>query len=234
MQKVHPGHFIAYEGEGLRQCRIGKVLNVLEDKSEVSLHVYEARANHKLQISWSPQYSAPEGTSYEQQVVETVPAAKVLGVVELSKKGVFNHASSSRLARQGWRVDEASVRGGLVAPVGVPPTLSHQKTSRMRALVAACSHEAELRLSEKDALAWAHGVPAFVEIFDGEGGLSLAVATGGWAVAPGIDRRRQTYGVPWHLEREHAQGPPALPLVGSAAPRRNALRAPVRSVVAAR
>ena len=104
----------------------------------------------------------------------------------------------------------------------------------MRAVVAACSHEAELRLSEKDALAWAHGVPAFVEIFDGEGGLSLAVATGGWAVAPGIDRRRQTYGVPWHLEREHAQGPPALPLVGSAAPRRNALRAPVRSVVAAR
>ena len=51
MQKVHPGRFIAYEGEGLRQCRIGKVLNVLEDKSEVSLHVYEARANHKLQIS---------------------------------------------------------------------------------------------------------------------------------------------------------------------------------------
>ena len=24
MQKVHPGRFIAYEGEGLRQCRIGK------------------------------------------------------------------------------------------------------------------------------------------------------------------------------------------------------------------
>ena len=87
MQKVHPGRFIAYEGEGLRQCRIGKVLNVLEDKSEVSLHVYEARANHKLQISWSPQYSAPEGTSYEQQVVETVPAARVLGSSSCRPRG---------------------------------------------------------------------------------------------------------------------------------------------------
>ena len=134
--------------------------------------------SHKLQISWVPQYSAPEGTSYEQQVVETVPAARVLGVVELSTKGVLNHASSSRLARQGWRVDEASVqRGGLVAPVGVPPALAHQPTSRMRALVAACSHEAELRLSERS---------------------------------------------------------PPLPIVRSAPSRRDAWRAPVRSVVAAR
>ena len=72
----------------------------------------------------------------------------------------------------------------------------------MRFRVAACSHDAELGLSSQDALAWAHGVPAFVEIFDGEGGLSLAIATGGWSVAPGIDRRRPTYGVSWHLDCE--------------------------------
>ena len=35
MHKVQPGRFILYEGEGIRQCRIGKVLNVLEDKAEV-------------------------------------------------------------------------------------------------------------------------------------------------------------------------------------------------------
>ena len=77
-------------------------------------------------------------------------------VVELSTKGVLNHASASRLARQGWRVDEASVRrGGLNAPVGAPLALTHQPTARMRALVAACSHEAEFGMYTTDALALA-------------------------------------------------------------------------------
>ena len=50
------------------------------------------------------------------------------------------------------RVDEAAVqRGGLVAPVSVPPALTHLPTARLCALVADCSHEAEFRMSDRDA-----------------------------------------------------------------------------------
>ena len=55
---------------------------------------------------------------------------------------------------------------------------------------------------DSNARAWAHGVPAFIEIFDGQGGLSVAIAAGGWPVCPGVDRCRSTYGAPWHLDRE--------------------------------
>ena len=65
----------------------------IENRSAVSLHVYAAQANHRLQVVWSPQYSVLEGPAYEPQTFETVPAAKILGVVELSVKGVWNRAS---------------------------------------------------------------------------------------------------------------------------------------------
>ena len=90
-------------------CRVGKVLNVLDNRSAVTLHVYCARTDHRLQVAWSPQYSALEGHVYQQQVIETVAAEKVLGVVELSDKGVLNHASATQLAKLGWRIGETVV-----------------------------------------------------------------------------------------------------------------------------
>ena len=161
--------------------------------------------NHRLQVAWSPQYSALEGHDYQQQVIDTVVAEKVLGVVELANKGVLNHASATRIAKLGWRIGEAVVgRGCLVGCVLSEPELplSHSPTSRMRALVAACTHEAEFGLSSADARAWAHGVPAFVEVFDGEGELSVAIVVVKWPVCLGIDRCRATYGVHWHLNRK--------------------------------
>ena len=142
MKGVAVGRIIAYEGETAKRCRIGKVLSVSEDQSEVSVHVYEARADHRLQVVWSPAFSVLEGAEYQQQVIETIPAARVLGTVELNR-GVLNHASASRLHRAGWRLHEAVVKQG--ALVAVVSDISHEPTTRMHALVSACAHEAALR-----------------------------------------------------------------------------------------
>ena len=111
MRGFHPGRFVAYEGETPKRCRVGKVLSILDDRSSVTLHVYGARADHRLQITWSPQYSTLEGAAYEQQILETIPASRVLGVVELSAKGVLNHAPSP-LAAAGQLIDMANASGG--------------------------------------------------------------------------------------------------------------------------
>ena len=66
------------------------------------------------------------------------------------------------------RAVAGALDGAWVAAVCDP---SHEPTARLHALVAACSHEAEFKLSDRDALQWAYGVPVFVEVFDGEGGL---------------------------------------------------------------
>ena len=199
MEGVRPGRMIAYAREVPKRCRVGKVLSNSEDQRErdVTVHVFEARTNHRLQVVWQAAYSTLAGAEFQQQVLGSVPSTRVLGTVELHA-GVLNHSSASRLHRAGWRIDEDTVeQGGLVAPVS---GLTDEPTVRMSRLTHACDHSAEFRLSDVGALEWAHGVPVFVELFDGAGGLSVAVAAGGWPVAPGVDRCRETYGVRWALD----------------------------------
>ena len=126
----------------------------------------------------------------------------------LRHKGVLTRAAASRLARAGWRLDESTVRhGALAAAVSLEAErLSDLPTSRVASLVAACRPLDELDLQISEVQAWAAGVPTFVEIFDGERRLSLAIQTLGsaslaCAVVAGIDLKRQTYGQCWDLSK---------------------------------
>jgi hypothetical protein len=73
---------IAYEGEAERRCRIGKVLAIGDGQSDVTVHVFHARCDGRLQVLWEPAYSVVPETDFQQQVKETIPAKKVLGTVE--------------------------------------------------------------------------------------------------------------------------------------------------------
>ena len=231
MKEVKPGRLVAYQGEEARRCRVGKVLSVAEDLSSVTVHVYTAEVDGRLQVVWSAAYDGLEGADFQRQRVETLEAKRVLGVVELNK-GVLNHAAASRLARAGWRLDESTVKhGALAAAVGpssrpaagteqalaaavVPlarpaagtERLSDLPSSRVAALVAACRPAEELDLRIGEVQAWAAGVPLFVEIFDGARRLSdalqcLGAASAACAVVAGVDVKRRTYGQCWDLSK---------------------------------
>ncbi|CAK0865466.1 unnamed protein product, partial [Prorocentrum cordatum] len=189
MREVKVGRLVAYEGEEAKRCRVGKVLSLAE-------------------VVWTAAYDRQEGADFQRQRVETLEAKRVLGVVGLNK-GVLNHAAASRLARAGWRLDEGAVRRGALAAAAVVPAaprLSDLPSSRVIALVAACRPLEELDLKIGEVQAWAHGVPLFVEIFDGVGRLSQAVQSLGAAnavcsVVAGIDLKRRTRGQYWDLSR---------------------------------
>ncbi|CAK0811447.1 unnamed protein product, partial [Prorocentrum cordatum] len=208
MREVKVGRLVAYQGEEAKRCRVGKVLSLAEDLSSVTVHVYQAAVDGRLQVVWTAAYDRQEGADFQRQRVETLEAKRVLGVVELNK-GVLNHAAASRLARAGWRLDEGTVRRGALAAAAVVPAaprLSDLPSSRVIALVAACRPLEELDLKIGEVQAWAHGVPLFVEIFDGVGRLSQAVQSLGAAnavcsVVAGIDLKRRTYGQYWDLSR---------------------------------
>ena len=129
---------MAYQGEEAKRCRVGKVLSVAEDLSSVTVHVYTAEVDGRLQVVWSAAYDSQEGADFQRQRVETLEAKRVLGVVDLNK-GVLNHAAASRLARAGWRLDESTVKhGALAAAVSLPSErLSDLPSGRAAALVAA-------------------------------------------------------------------------------------------------
>ena len=94
MREVKAGRLVAYEGEEARRCRIGKVLSVAEDLSSVTVHVYVAEVDGRLQVIWSAAYDSQEGAEFQRQRVETLEAKRVLGVVELNKMAVRDDCQS--------------------------------------------------------------------------------------------------------------------------------------------
>ena len=114
MRDVHVGRSIAYEAESKKFCRVGKVLAVGDDRSSVTIHMFQASAADRLQVVWTPAYSTLAGSDVETQVVKTIEAKRVLGVVELNK-GIMNSRAANDLSRRGWRVCPASVDRGAVA-----------------------------------------------------------------------------------------------------------------------
>ena len=52
MKGVRPGRMVAYAGEVPKRCRVGKVLSISEDQRGATVHVFEARTNHRLQVVW--------------------------------------------------------------------------------------------------------------------------------------------------------------------------------------
>ncbi|MEC7232780.1 MAG: hypothetical protein VXW31_07575, partial [Planctomycetota bacterium] len=218
MKGVRHNRLVAFQAEAARRCRVGKVLSVADDRTSVTVHVYEARAGDRLQVIWEPAFAAVEGTDVLRQVVETLDAKRILGLVELSN-GVLNHAAASRLARAGWRVDESTVQhGALQAAAAVMPTLrgetlapplSLAPTIRADALLRAGRPLEDLRFEaaavrERATTGRERGI--FVEIFAGKGLLSAAIREGGWPVADGIDIVTRAYGRTWDLRSPADRG----------------------------
>ncbi|CAK0835569.1 unnamed protein product [Prorocentrum cordatum] len=185
MREVKVGRLVAYQGEEAKRCRVGKVLSLAEDLSSVTVHVYQAAVDGRLQVVWTAAYDRQEGADFQRQRVETLEAKRVLGVVELNK-GVLNHSAASRLARAGWRLDEGTVRHGALAAAAVAPAAprpSDLPSSRVIALVAACRPLEELDLKIGEAVQ------------------SLGAANAVCSVVAGIDLKRRTYGQYWDLSR---------------------------------
>ena len=67
MREVKVGRLVAYEGEEAKRCRVGKVLSVAEDLSSVTVHVYVAEVDGRLQVVWSAAYDSQEGADFQRQ-----------------------------------------------------------------------------------------------------------------------------------------------------------------------
>ena len=220
MRDTAVGRVVAYKGEGEWRCRLGKVLSIAEDLSSLTVHVYMAEVDGRLQVKWLPAFDSQEGADYQTQRKETVEAKRVLATVTLNN-GVLNHASASQLSRAGWRLDEGTVQhGALVAavggPLGAPPPpacLSDQPSGRVGALLSACRPEKDLDIRVGEVQAWANGAPLFVEVFDGQRRLSQAIRAlsafpgdPACVVVAGVDMNRRTYGQSWDLSKARDRG----------------------------
>ena len=206
-QDVKPGRFILYiVDEHLKHIGLGKVLNVSTPPTEATVHVYLPAKEHQFQTSWQPQFSNIGASGYVNQTIETVPFSRILGTTERSEKGVILHSDATRLAKKDWRMrPSAEPTVSSVQHQVVPSTsLSDGPTHRVAQIVAAFPRfdddDAALRY-RTDILRWAHGMPAWIELFDGKRGLSKAMISGQWPVVPGIDIKRATYGIYWDLSK---------------------------------
>ena len=84
--------------------------------------------------------------------------------------GVLNHASSSRLARLGLRLDEGTVKQGAVSgsdDVASVRAFSDLPSSHLAALLSACRPLEDLELSVGPVQSLVGGAPCWIEVFDG-------------------------------------------------------------------
>ena len=212
MKGVVPGRTVAFDtapedaSPASRLLGVGRVLSLTEDRTTVSLHLYKARANGQLQVVWEPSFTKPADAEHEEQELISVPASRILGLADLSSKGVLSYGTANRLHRAGWRIAESVVRSGGLAAAAVstvpasPESLD--STSRASKLLATSNPADDFEFTISAIQRWAHGGALFVEIYDGVGRLSTSIATLGWPVAPGVDRCRITYGKRWDLQLE--------------------------------
>ena len=134
----------------------------------------------------------------------------MLAVVDLHS-GVLGHAAAARLARAGWRVEDAAVADdgsldvGVLVAVSSPPASRCPEAVRLEVLAVACQGRPEKRVSWQDGAVaqWCKvSYVDFLELFDGTQGLSASVARLGLRVGFGIDRARGSYGCSWDLSRQ--------------------------------
>ena len=60
---------MAYQGEEAERCRVGKVLSPAEDLSSVTVHVYHAAVDGRLQVVWTDAYDSQQGADVQRQTV---------------------------------------------------------------------------------------------------------------------------------------------------------------------
>ena len=119
--------------------------------------------------------------------------------------GILRGRASSLLEKAGWTDDESAGHEGAVVVAAVPPAFSPPGDARLASLLEACGGDLEscLTFPEGNLRRWVACVGRiFIEIFRGQGFLSVAVSSENFPVAPGIDRDYPSYGQNWDLTLE--------------------------------
>ena len=129
--------------------------------------------------------------------------------------GGLPHALAKQLDRSGWRLQDAApeLGVGMVAegPLPMRPVLAQAALLEWLHGTLEGPADKVLRFEPEAIHQWAStGYVDFMEIYNGEDGLSLAVARQGCVVAPGVDRRNSTYGRVWDLTSKADRGRVAL------------------------
>ena len=200
---------MANRGPAPRRRRLGRVAQLDRLEQAVTVHRHGALADGRLRVKWQPIYLDGGREVLGGGAVaalETVQYAEVLLVVELHT-GVLAHGAARRLDRSGWRLEEGILERG-VAAVDVPIELECKASVRLGQLANVLAAPLEGRLQWRGGALqqWAStGTVDFVEVFAGEGELSIALAREGLSVGAGIDSRRPAYGRSWDLVRPEAQ-----------------------------
>ena len=138
MRGVAAGRTIAYAAGSTgndKHCRIGKVKYASEDGSSVTVLVFRPRLDHsRFRLLWEQAYADEAG------ILETIAIKRVLGTVELNG-GVLNHASSRRLEKAGWRLEEGTITTDGAVQISTVQWLANiidHAAARAEQITAAC------------------------------------------------------------------------------------------------
>ena len=210
---IRIGDKLAYRrSRGDKCCNLGRVTQVDEAQAQVSVHHYVPEIGG-IRVKWRLAFLNEEGkVSAEgtKPILEPVKVVDIISKVDLNRDGVLAAASSRKLDKGGYHLQD---------PVGVlftPRPLGHVSSSssvlrfldkELEFLGEACSPSGCLSVwtsGEGRALdAWLRenkfSQVDFIEIFWGSGHLSSEMRRSGLSVAPGIDREYESYGGRWDL-----------------------------------
>ena len=133
LRGLEKGRHVVYAGEARRRCRVGRVIEVASAEGRLTVHRYGAAVGGRLTVQWVPLYVGDDGLPVRvagaRPLLQEIGTAAVLAVVDLHS-GVLGHAAAARLARAGWRVEDAAVADDGSLDVGVLAAASSPPASR--------------------------------------------------------------------------------------------------------
>ena len=183
------GSYVVYTGEGVKRCRVGRVLNLSDVERAVTVHKHRAVTDSRLRVRWLPSFiDADQGEivgAGTTPAIQTVSVDALVSVIELHD-GVIGHASARRLDKAGWRIDDAVVDGDgavSVAPLApLPLPLPSSANARLESLSRSLANppRACIRGSKEAWAQWCEtGFVDFLEVFNAGGALSVAISQAG-------------------------------------------------------
>ena len=195
------GGFVAYTAvpKVKKKCRIGQVRKVFRPDQTILVHRYLPVSDGRLRVLWKPAYLSPEGTEMLEPGAdpsqESVTVQQLVSVVQLHS-GVLSHAAARRLDLAGWRLDEQGLQHEM-AVVSPPAEPSSSLAVRLEEFLGkiGTTPERSVRFEGETLQKWSStGYVDFLEVFSGEGVLTLVVAETGITTGEGIDARWSSYG----------------------------------------
>jgi hypothetical protein len=204
MNKISVNQYIAYCAGDPRQkkCRIGRVTLVSKPDGSVTVHRHRPVTDGRLRISWLPVFMKDgEEVTAEGSLAakETVTPKQILTVVEMLEGGVIGHAATRKVDKANWRFDESDVQIMLLCKA--PSNLPAIKLQEWYANAAGYLPEECVNFVSDEIQQYLTGTPVdFLEIFMGEGAITIGCNNIGLRSAEGIDRSKMAYGRAWNIQ----------------------------------